>query len=600
MHHDLSILVNLSVCLAAALMLGYITQQLKLSPIVGYLLAGIALSPQTPGWVANQASAAQFGEIGVVLLMFGVGLHFDLADLVAVRRVAVPGATGQVLVATLLGMVAVVMAGWGWAAGAVIGMAVSVASTVVLIRVLADNNVLDTDQGHAAIGWLIVEDLFTVLVLVMLPALASAMQGGGEGGIVAVAAALGIAVIKVTALGVIVLWGGRKVIPRILERVARTRTRELFTLAILALALTIATGSAVVFGVSMALGAFLAGMVVGQSEVSHQAAADALPMRDAFAVLFFVTVGMQFDVQAILAAPGLFISLLAVILVAKPLTAIGMVWVLGYSVRTALTVAVALAQIGEFSFILAELGADVDLLEPQAQSLLVACAIVSITLNPLLFRGVKPLELWLRRRPQLWGALSARSEARARRGPQTNSLPVQEPSPSHEQAIVVGYGPVGKTVSAILKDFGITPVIVETNVDTVSHLKAAGELAIYGDATQRDILKAAGIASAKYLLVTMPDVAARTVVVIIARELNPDVKVFVRARYLEERAWLEEIGASGACFEEAEAAIGLAGLLLREVGADEQRVSQEIRRIRTRWVFRAEETPKQSNDSAGD
>lgn len=580
MHHELAILVSLSVCLAAALVLGYFTQLLRLSPIVGYLLAGIAIGPHTPWFVADQESTAQFAEIGVILLMFGVGLHFDVSDLLAVRRVALPGAVGQVTVATLLGLMALELAGWGWLAGAVMGMAISVASTVVLIRVLADNNVLDTEQGHVAVGWLIVEDLFTVLVLVVLPAVADLQQAGGASQL---AVAMGLALLKVVILSVLVLWVGRWIIPRILEYVARTRTRELFTLAILAIALCIATGSALVFGVSMALGAFMAGMVVGQSEVSHQAAADALPMRDAFAVLFFVTIGMQFDVQAILDAPVLFCALLAIILLAKPLTAWVIVWLLGYSFRTAITVAVALAQIGEFSFILADLAADLKMLPAQAQSLLVVCAIVTITLNPLIFRGVKPFELWVRQQPRLWAMLSRRSEARARRLPEVP--PPAEGQPPRQRAIVVGYGPVGRTASSILKDFGIEPVIIETNVDTVARLSTAGELALFGDAAQRDILKAAGIADAKYLLVTIPDLQTRTVIVLIARELNPDVKVFVRARYIEEQAWLEEIGATGACYEEAEAAIGLATLLLREVGADEDRVRLETRRIRTRWVF---------------
>jgi CPA2 family monovalent cation:H+ antiporter-2 len=587
MHDDLAILVNLSVCLGAALVLGYITQRLRLSPIVGYLLAGIAVGPATPGFVADQASAAQFGEIGVVLLMFGVGLHFHLSDLLAVRHVALPGAIGQVAVATLLGTIAMVASGFGWEAGGVVGMAISVASTVVLIRVLSDNNVLDTDQGHVAVGWLIVEDLFTVLVLVMLPAIAAVVRDGAAGGAIQVMVSLGVALLKVALFGAIVLWGGQRIVPRVLEHVARTRTRELFTLAILAVALGIAVGSALLFGVSMALGAFLAGMVVGQSEVSHQAAADALPMRDAFAVLFFVTVGMQFDLQAIIAAPALFATLLAIILIAKPATAIIMVWALGYSFRTAITVAVSLAQIGEFSFILADLAADLDLLAPETESLLVACAIVSITLNPLAFRGVAPLESWLRRKPWLWSLLSRRSETRALRLPAV-AVTAESLEPPQERAIVVGYGPVGKTASSILKDFGIAPVVIETNVDTVSRLAAAGQPAIYGDATQRHILKTAGIASARYLLVTIPDVATRTVIVIVARELNPDVKVFVRARYLEERAWLEEIGADGACFEDAEAAIGLSALLLREIGADEERVRSEVRRIRKRWAFHAE------------
>ncbi|MGQ0633327.1 MAG: cation:proton antiporter [Planctomycetaceae bacterium] len=580
MHHEVAILVNLSVCLSAALVLGFVTHRLRLSPIVGYLLAGIVVGPQTPGFVADPASAAQFAEIGVILLMFGVGLHFDLRDLLAVRRVALPGALGQVLVATLLAALAVVAAGWGWKAGTVVGLAVSVASTVVLIRVLADNNVLDTDQGHIAVGWLVVEDLFTVLVLVLLPALAAAGRGDQQAA-APVLQSVGLAILKISLLAAVVLWAGRKIIPRILERVAQTRTRELFTLAILALALTIATGSAIVFGVSMALGAFLAGMVVGQSEVSHQAAADALPMRDAFAVLFFVAIGMLFDPSAIVQKPALFSGLLGVILIVKPLTAVSIVWALGYSVRTALTVAVGLSQIGEFSFILADLAADEGLLEPQAQSLLVACAIVSISLNPLLFRGIDPFETWLRRQTRTWKFLTRRAEARAREIPPPAARAAQE-GDERPRAIIVGYGPVGKTAAQILKDFGIDPVIVDLNVDTVRNLSARGDLAVYGDAAQRDILEAAGIATAKYLLITTPDLQTRTVVVIVARELNPEIKLFVRARYLGERAWLEEIGATEVCYEEAEAAIGLASLLLREVQADEGRIQAELQRIRSR------------------
>src|SRR6185295_1748891 len=286
----------------------------------------------------------------------------------------------------------------------------------------------------------------------------------------------------------------------------------LFTLTILAVALSIASGSAYLFGVSVALGAFMAGMVVGQSDVSHQAAADALPMRDAFAVLFFVSVGMLFDPQAIAQDPQLFVALLTVILVAKPLAAIAIVWALGRSFRTAITVAIGLAQIGEFSFILAELGREHKLLEPQAQSLLVACAIVSISLNPLLFRGIAPLDAWLRRRPRVWRFLSARSEAKARRLP-LPPLPAADTDPNG-RAIVVGYGPVGRTVSSILKDFGITPVVVDLNVDTVAGVSATGGFAIYGDASHRDILKVAGIETARYLLITLPDLETRTVIVI--------------------------------------------------------------------------------------
>lgn len=585
MHHE--ILTTLAVGLTAALVFGYITYLLRLSPIVGYLVAGFMVGQNAPiaipGFQADQGTANQFAELGVILLMFGVGLHFDLRDLMAVRRIALPGAVGQITAATLLAMVAVHFAGWGWMAGLMVGMAASVASTVVLIRVLSDNNVLETEQGHIAVGWLIVEDLFTVFVLVLLPAIAQATQSD-DGGIGPMLAAFGIATVKVVVLSVIVLWGGRKVIPRLLERVARTRMRELFTLTILAVAMAIATGSAALFDVSMALGAFMAGMVVGQSEVSHQAAADALPMRDAFAVLFFVSVGMLFDPGAMISSPVLFTALLGVILIAKPLAALGIVWFLGGSIRTGLTVAVALAQIGEFSFILADAAFKLNLLPETGNSLLVACSIVSIAINPLFFLLVEPMERWLKRRPKLWKVLTQRSESRAKRLPDQLNLAGSH-SPDRPRAIIVGYGPVGRTATTILKDFGVEPVIVDLNVDTVTNIAAAGGLAVYGDASHREIQEAAGIHNAKYLLITIPDLATRTVIILIARELNPDIKVFVRARYIQERAWLDEIGATEVVYEEAEAAIELAGILLRERGADEEQIREEQHKIRSQWAI---------------
>ncbi len=583
MHDEYALLVFLSVGLVSALLLGLITERLKLSPIVGYLLAGIMVSPNTPGIVADPEMAVQLAEIGVVLLMFGVGLHFNLKDLWAVRKIALPGAIGQITVATILGVLTAWLFGGSLSEGLVIGIAISVASTVVLVRVLMDNDVLETPQGHIAVGWLIVEDIFTVLVLVALPAIAKmTTQAGEEGG--SILTSLGMAALKITALGVLVLGGGKRLIPLLLSQVARTRSRELFTLSVLALALAIATGSAVFFGVSMALGAFLAGMVVGQSEVSHQAAADALPMRDAFAVLFFVSVGMLFDAAAVLHQPLLMFLLLTVILIAKPLTALIIVWALRYSFRSAITVAIALAQIGEFSFLLADEAIRHQFMSEEGRSLLVVCAIVSITLNPLLFRAIVPLEHWLRARPQFWQRLSQRAEAG---GMETNKQVVAQLTPSDQhsteapahRAVIVGYGPVGRTAAAILQNFGIEPIVIDLNLDTVRELTASNRLAIYGDATRRDILEAAGIQFSKYLLVTTPEVLVRTLVIINAKELNPDLLVFARARYVNERAWLEEIGATQICIEEAEAAVGLADLILREVGANEERVREEIARV---------------------
>ena len=580
--HEFGLIINLSVSLVLALLLGLLTERLRLSPIVGYLLAGIALGPQTPGFIADPKMAREFAEIGVILLMFGVGLHFNFHDLLSVRKIAIPGAFGQILVASLLGTAVTLLFGWPARTGLVIGIAISVASTVVLIRMLMDNNVLQTSQGQIAVGWLIVEDIFTVFVLVVLPGMKGILDLHAEGG-GSPLVALALAIAKFAGLGLLVVGMGRKAIPWFLSHVARTRSRELFTLTILALALAIATGSAVLFGVSMALGAFLAGMVVGQTEVSHQAASDALPMRDAFAVLFFVSVGMLFDPRAIVKEPWLLLGLLGIVVVAKPLTALLIIWTLRYSIRTALTVAVALAQIGEFSFLLANEALGLGVLSEEGQSLLIACALISISANPLLFRTIAPLEKWLHSKERIWRMIDKRSMERGEELNIEMQIRLTEAVASDRgkmRAVVVGYGPVGETACRILKGFQIDPVIIDLNLDSIRNLAASGQLAIYGDATRRDILEAAGIYRAKYLLVTIPDILTRTLVILTAKDLNAGLRVFTRARYLKERAWLEEVGATGISIEEAETAIGLAVLLLREVGADEDRIRKEIHKIR--------------------
>ena len=581
MNGHFGLLTNLSVSLVLAHVLGLITQRLRLSPIVGYLLAGIALGPQTPGFAGDPKMAAELADVGVVLLMFGVGMHFDLRDLVAVRKIALPGAAAQIVVATVLGLIAALTVGLEVSAGLVVGFAVSVASTVVVIRVLMDNEVLDTPQGYIAVGWLIVQDLFTVLVLVAMPAMAGAL-GAHTGAKQNLIFALIFAVVKVVSLVLVVIVGGRLIIPWLLRVVARSRSRELFTLTVLAVALAVATGSSVVFGVSMALGAFLAGVVVGQTEVSHQAAADALPMRDAFAVLFFVSVGMLFDPRVLIHQPWLLFALLSVVLIANPLTAFLIMWLMRYSVRSSITVAIALAQVGEFSFLLADEAIREKLLPDEGHSLLVACAILSIAINPLLFLGIPRFERWLRSRPKLWRALNRRCEMRGAELNEGTKARLTEVGQREEQplsAVIIGYGPVGQTACRILQEFNIKPVVVDLNLDTVRRLTDAGQLAVYGDATQREILEAAGIRQAKYLLVTIPEVLVRTVMILAAKDLNPDVHVFARARYIKERAWLEEVGAQGVVTEEAETAVGLAVLLLREVGADEERIRVEITRI---------------------
>ncbi len=578
MEHEFGLILTITMGLAGALVLGYITHRLGLSPIVGYLLAGLAIGPYTPGLVADVKVASELAEVGVILLMFGVGLHFNLKDLLAVKWIAIPGAVGQSLVATLLGTVVSETFGWSLGAGLVLGLAISVASTVVLIRVLMDNDSLTTPAGHAAVGWLIMEDIFTVIVLVLLPSIAMATQTNDGGGVLLT---LAVALGKLALLGLLMALIGARLIPWLMERVAGSRSRELFTLTVLVVALGIATGSAWIFGASIALGAFLAGMVVGQSSVSHQAASDALPMRDAFAVLFFVSVGMLFNPMVIIEQPWLVLSILGIILLAKPLAAILIVAVLGYPVRTALTVALGLAQVGEFSFILSELGRSLEVLPATGHNVIVASALISISLNPLLFRQVGRIESWLGRHQRLSRLLTWRFRHR-------NGISKHQEADKAAAigAVVVGYGPVGRILTRILRDFGIQPTIIEMNVDTVKSLRAQGLSAIYGDAGRRDILQSAHVGRAQYLLVTLPDVSARLPVVANARLLNPDIRVLARARYLGERETLESVGVKAVAYEEAEIAVALAGILLREIGLQEDDIKQEADRVRSELEVR--------------
>ncbi|HZN63922.1 MAG TPA: cation:proton antiporter [Tepidisphaeraceae bacterium] len=590
MHH-LPLVTTIAAAFTAAWVLGLITQRLRLSPIVGYLLAGIVIGPHTPGFVGDVGIATQLAEVGVILLMFGVGLHFHLGDLLAVRKVAVPGALGQSLVATLLGLALAVGFGWSLKSGLVLGMAMAVASTVVLMRVLTDNRMLDTPHGHVAVGWLIVEDILTVVLLVILPALGEGSGGGTTQpadpavapvtGIGALVWALAKALVKLAALGTILLWGGSKVIPWLMVRVARLRSRELFTLTVLVMAIAVATAAQYLFGASFALGAFLAGMVVGQSAVSHQAAADALPLRDAFSVLFFASVGMLFDPAFLLQEPALVVACLGIVLVAKPLAALAIVALIGYPARTALVVAIGLAQIGEFSFILSELARDHGLLGDAGHNVLVACAIVSITLNPLLFRLVGPAEDALRRWPALWRFMNRRTLRRERAMNEQAGRAVE--SGSSPLAVILGYGPVGRAVDSVLRDRGVETLVVDLNLDTVQALTGDGRLALYGDAYNIEVMHQA-LARATHLLITLPHSANRNPLIVSAKLINPDVKVFVRARYLAEREELEQAGADGAIYEEAEAAVALARLVLFDRGADTDTVRRESTRIRQEFT----------------
>lgn len=576
MTHNLDLLLTLTGGLAAALVLGYITHRLGLSPIVGYLLAGVVVGPKTPGFVANHELAEQLAEIGVILLMFGVGLHFHLKDLLAVRRIAIPGALVQSVVATGLGLAAAQVFGWGASAGLVFGLAISVASTVVLTRVLADNNELHTPIGHIAVGWLVVEDLFTVVVLVLLPALFGGQEQAGTGSLVS---SLVLTAIKIGGLVACTFLIGDRLIPRLLGQIAATRSRELFTLTVLVVALGIAVGSAKLFGVSMALGAFLAGMIVGRSEFSLRAATDALPMRDAFAVLFFVSVGMLFDPQSLLSSPTIILVTLAIVLIGKPLAAMGIVLWLGYPVRSALAVSVALAQIGEFSFILAALGKELGILDATASNALVVASIVSISLNPLLYRWVRPCESWLMQRPRLWSWLNARVPQTVKTGAAVSGDVAPTDAASH-RAVVVGYGPVGRTLTRLLRGNAIETTIVEMNLTTVRQLREEGINALYGDATHPDTLKSAGVDRAATLVLSVAGVQGGEEVIRLARELNPRIRVLVRSAYLREAATLRQAGATAVFSGEGEVALAMTESMLRELGATPDQIDRERERVR--------------------
>jgi CPA2 family monovalent cation:H+ antiporter-2 len=394
--HETALITTVAAGFGMALLFGLAATRLRLPALVGYLLAGVALGPFTPGFVADAQLAPQLAEIGVILLMFGVGIHFSLRDLLAVRRIALPGAVAQIAAATLLGAGVGRLWGWSWATGLVFGLSLSVASTVVLLRALEERNASGSPEGRIAIGWLIVEDLAMVLALVLLPAVASSgapgVTAGGIAGLVAVTLA------KVAVFVALMAFVGRRAVPWILERVAATGSRELFTLAVLAVALGIAVGAAFLFGVSFALGAFLAGIVINESDLSYEAAANALPLRDAFAVLFFVSVGMLFDPTILVSSPFRVLAVVGIIVLGKSLAALAIVLAFGHPSRTALTVAASLGQIGEFSFILAALGVSLGVLPAEARSLILAGALLSITLNPILFRAIDSLERWLLQR----------------------------------------------------------------------------------------------------------------------------------------------------------------------------------------------------------
>ena len=531
--------------LVLAFALGAVANRLKISPLVGYLLAGIIIGPATPGFVADQALAAQLAEIGVILLMFGVGLHFSLKDLLAVKAIAIPGAVAQIAVATLLGVALALTLGWTMGAGLVFGLALSVASTVVLLRALQERHLVDSEQGRIAVGWLIVEDLAMVLTLVLLPALAGSLSGEGGGKSPALpqaAAALAITIGKVAAFFAVMLIVGRRVIPWILHYVAHGGSRELFRLAVLAIALGVAFGAAALFDVSFALGAFFAGMVLAESQLSHQAAAETLPLRDAFAVLFFVSVGMVFN-PAILVTD--FWALAAVVLIVvfgKSVAAFLIVRAFGHPKMTAPTISASLAQIGEFSFILAGLGLTLGLLTEQGRDLILAGAIISILLNPFAFAALDRI----RAREERAGADS--TDTGARRLPR---------SALRGHAVIVGHGRVGSAVAEALRARGQTILVIEDNPDTVGTLRGEGLEVLHGPATPEEFMEAANVAEALWLFVAIPNAFEAGQMVEQARAVRPDLKIVARAHFDEEVSHLRSLGANHVIMGEREIARGM-------------------------------------------
>lgn len=570
--HNIDLILTLVGGFIAALVFGLITHRIGLSPIVGYLLAGIAVGPKTPGFVANREMADQLAEIGVVLLMFGVGLQFHFKELLSVRRIALPVALLQGLAAFVIGSVTVQFFGWNWNAGIVFGLAISVASTVVMTRVLVDSNDLHTPIGRVAIGWLVMEDIFTVFALVMLPAIFGPDSGGS------LAKAFGIALIKIVALVGVTLVAGIWVIPRLLTYIAHTGSRELFTLAVLALALGIAVSSTIFFGVSMALGAFLAGMVVGRSDFSLRAATDALPMRDAFAVLFFVSVGMLFDLNSLIHSPFLVLSTVAVVILVKPLGAFVILTLLKYPVRVALAVGAALTQIGEFSFIMAVMGGKLKILPENAANILVAVAIITVTVNPMIYRTAAPIEKWLRRIPVLhrlfrFVELSGVDDPHA--------LP-EGVDPAARSAVVIGYGPVGRTVARLLAANGFLPMVIDLNLNTVKELQGRKLPVVYGDAGHSDTLKKAGIEKADILILSASSIRGGKEVIREARRLNPKIKILARTAYLREVAELRAAGADAVFAGEGEVALSITEFILSAFGATPEQIDRERERVHTK------------------
>lgn len=547
MHHSTPLITTIVGGLVLAFLLGTLAHRLRISPLVGYLAAGVLAGPFTPGFVADTSLAPELAEIGVILLMFGVGLHFSLKDLLAVKSIAIPGAVAQIAVATLLGMGLSHLLGWDLMTGFVFGLCLSTASTVVLLRALEERQLIDSQRGQIAIGWLIVEDLAMVLTLVLLPAFAGVM-GNETTSLSQLFTELAITIGKVIAFITLMIVVGRRLVPWILAKTASTGSRELFTLAVLVLALGIAYGAVGLFDVSFALGAFFAGMVLNESELSHRAAQDTLPLRDAFAVLFFVSVGMLFDPMILLHEPLAVLASLAIIIFGKSVIAFALVRLFGHSKRTALTISVSLAQIGEFAFILAGLGISLGLMSEHGRNLVLAGAILSIMLNPLLFTL---LDRYLAKNETMEDLILEEAVEEEK----------QIPVDLCNHALLVGYGRVGSLLGAKLHAEGIPLVVIENSRPRVEALREQGINAVLGNAASADIMSLARLDCARWLLLTIPNGYEAGEIVASARIKRPDLEIIARAHYDDEVVYISDRGANQVVMGEREIAKSMLNML---------------------------------------
>ena len=565
MDHNLTLITTIASGFGLALIFGFIAERCRLPALVGYLFAGILIGPATPGYVADISIASQLSELGVMLLMFGVGLHFSINDLMSVKRIALPGAIVQMAIATVLGMALANCWGWTFGEGLIFGLALSCASTVVLLKALEARGILDSMNGKIAIGWLVVEDLVTVLVLVLMPPLAAILGGVSLENTVTLATPLwqtvSFTLLQVTGFIVLMLVVGKRLLPWILWHVAKTGSRELFTLAVISAAIGIACGAAVLFSVSFALGAFFAGMVMRESEFSHRAAEESLPLRDAFAVLFFVSVGMLFEPAILVEKPLSVLVVVAVIVLGKSIAAMMITLALRYPLNTALTVAASLAQIGEFSFILAGLGVSLGILPAEGMSLILAGALISMAINPMIFSLIKPLQTWLLRVSEL-----------ARHYEKNTGLFSELPMTTEAkylagQVVLVGYGRVGKKIAKVLSDKNIPFVVAEQNRELVENLRKKGIPAVSGNASEPSVLIQAHIANAAMLVIATPDTIDVRKMVKAAKMLKPEIKIVIRTHHEDESKFLREEHLGKVFYGEEELANGMSAFIIEQYSA---------------------------------